>query len=248
MAEAHANSAATISRYLTELDEIAGVFRTLRDQRAELSLRFEDHGERHTARVLDVDGGRFLLDDIKPRSGLALLNRAVPFSFTARSGGLSAFADGLAVEDIATDRGVPYFLVPLPSRLLTHQRRAVERFRLPLDIAKRKGAAIVLHHGEQKLQGRIVDISAGGCRAEFDGLMVPPLAVDETMERCIMRIPHLLEIEARCAVRHRTALANPPRVVCGLEFLRMSVSDRRRLELLIQRLSDGAAVRSSGAA
>ncbi len=238
MAEAQPVSRTGSSRYLTDRADITRVFRVLRDQRAQLALRFDDEAQGYTARVLDVDIGHFLLDDIKPRDGLPLLHKHTPFNFTGRTEGLYVFAEGLAVAQADSERGMPYFLVPFPHRVLYQQRRRAARFRLPLSVVT-KGAALIIERNGTTLSGRIVDISAGGCRAEFDGPIEPPFVVDEVVDRCAVSIPNLLELTAHGTVRHHVTRTDPLRVSCGVEFVAMDITDRRRLEMLIQRITEG---------
>jgi c-di-GMP-binding flagellar brake protein YcgR len=240
MAEARNATPAAASRYLTDQAEITRVFRIFRDQRAQLALRFDGDATAYTGRVLDVDIGHFLLDDIRPRSGLPLLHRQVPFAATGRTDGLYAYAEVLHVAEADSERGMPYFLVPFPARLLFQQRRRAARFRLPLSVAT-KGAAVVLTRATGELRGTVIDVSAGGCRAEFDGIVTPPFDVDEAIERCEICIPNLLDLVARGSIRHHAVLDEPPRIGCGIEFVAMDVTDRRRLENFVQRMSEGSA-------
>ncbi len=240
MAEAQPAPSGGSSRYVTDRADITRTFRTLRDQRVRLALRFEHEARSFSARLLDVDIGHFLLDDIKPRDGLSLLHRRVPFTFTARNDGIYVFADDLSVAGAESERGVPYFLVPLPPRILTQQRRRAARFKLPLAVGQ-NDAEITLYRKDASLTGHIVDISAGGCRAEFAPPAQNPFMVDEAIERCRIVVPQLLDLSARSVIRHHTRLTNPPRVSCGIEFTAMDVTDRRRLEMFIQRITEGSA-------
>ncbi|NJN51459.1 MAG: hypothetical protein HC809_06445 [Gammaproteobacteria bacterium] len=226
MAETQPVDGATPARYIDDRAEIAGVFRTFRDLRAALSVRFEGEARSFTARILDVDIGHFLLDDIKPRDGLRLLHKRVPFTFTGRTDGMYLFAEELEVSQADSERGVPYFLVPFPRRLLAQQRRRAARFRLPLSVST-KGAAVHIEREDGVHVGRIIDISAGGCRAEF-GLPSPPFAANESLKQLQIVVPNLLELSAQGTIRHH-ALLTEQRVSCGIEFGSMEVADRRRL-------------------
>ena len=67
-----------------------------------------------------------------------------------------------------SERGVPYFHVALPTSVLFQQRRKAERFRLPLSVST-NGASVTLllePEDDHPMVGRVIDVSAGGCRAD----------------------------------------------------------------------------------
>src|SRR4051812_4989535 len=109
MNEARAAAGATASQYLSDRSEIERVFRIFRDQCCQVTLRFERIDEEFTAQVLEVGDGEFLLEDIKPRSGMRLMRDREPFSLSARVDGIYAHASELRVTQTREDRGVPYF-------------------------------------------------------------------------------------------------------------------------------------------
>jgi len=235
MAEAQTAPKPGASRHLTGTRDIESVFRLLRDQRLPLSLRFDGHALTYTARVLDVQPAHFLLEDIRPRDGLRLLHSGASFTLTGRTDGLSVFADDLHVAEAAADRGVPYFLVALPNRLLYQQRRRAARFRLPVSVTA-KGTFVRLERAQGLLEGVVIDVSVGGCRAAFPAPVTPPFTVDETIP-CQIAIPNMLELQSEGAVRHHAFDKPTKRIVCGLEFVHMPIADRRRLEHFIRTIA-----------
>ena len=147
--------------------------------------------------------------------------------------------DGNRVIKVDSERGVPFFHVPLPDSVLYQQRRKAARFRLPLRVAT-NGASVRLFrdsNDDQPMVGRVIDISAGGCRAEFDGQAVPPMNDDEQVDVCAISIPNLLELNAKAAIRHFSYDDESRTLICGIELTEMNVTDRRRLEQFIQSLT-----------
>lgn len=227
------------SRYLTDRDEIVGAFRVLRDQRADLQLRFADNPGTYTAKVLDLKDKSVLIEDIQPRDGLALLRAGKRFALSSRIDGLYIHCAENRAHKADSERSLPFFHVALPASLLYQQRRRAARFRLPLRVVTH-GARIALRRGNRNanaLQGEIIDISAGGCRAEFHGEAPPRLGNDGILDFCQISIPNLLELEAKSAVRHTSFDARRQILTCGIEFTEMQVTDRRRLEQFIQTLA-----------
>lgn len=231
------------STYLTKTPDVARVMRTLRDQRAAVQLRIDGSGETFTAKVLDVGDREFLLEDIQPRSGLRLMKAGVRFSFSARVEGLYAQSSENVVRGVDAERGIPFFHVPLPKSLLYQQRRKAARFRLPLRVAT-DGASVTLHRNmdpgrtaQGRLFGRLIDISAGGCRVEFDGPVHPPIDTDEVLDTCAITISNQLDFRSKGSIRHFNYNRKTRVVTCGIELTEMNVTDRRRLEQFIQSIS-----------
>ena len=234
------------STYLTKSVEVARALRTLRDQRASIHLRFENDTAAYSAKILDVGEKDFLVEDIQPRAGLRLLKPGAKFSFSGRVDGLYVHSAANKVHKADAERGIPFFHVALPESMLYQQRRKAARFRLPLRVAT-NGASVILHRmagpgrGEKsRLHGRLIDISAGGCRAEFDGPVHPPIDADELLTTCAVTISNQLDFNSKGSIRHHNYNRKTRTLTCGIELTEMTVTDRRRLEQFIQSLTRSA--------
>lgn len=223
------------SRYLSQPNDIKQCFKRLRDDRVELTLTMEDGGDRITCTVLDITPRSVLIEDIKPRNALTLLKKRPKFSLSARDQGVFAFIEKSQITGEGEERGLPYFHIDLPHQMLFQQRRRAARFRLPKRVTS-QGAHITLT-GDRILNGRIIDISAGGCRASFDfELEAHALKINQVFDHCVIHLPPVLEVQAQGIIRHchkqRTGAT-----VAGIELSEMRISDRRRLEQFIKSLS-----------
>ncbi|MGH8598597.1 MAG: hypothetical protein ACREXT_18235, partial [Gammaproteobacteria bacterium] len=69
MAEAQALPRSIASQFLNDRAEIERVFRIFRDHCLPVHLRFGRAEDEFSARVLEVTGSQFLLEDIRPRTG-----------------------------------------------------------------------------------------------------------------------------------------------------------------------------------
>lgn len=229
------------SRYLTDPEEVGQTFKLLRDQRAELQLRFDEDSTVYRAKVLDLKGNDLLIEDIQPREGMKLLRAGRSFSLSSRTDGMYVHSVLNRAHKADSERSVPYFHVALPKNLLCQQRRREMRFRLPLRVAIR-GAQVTLFPRSKDMKpltGNIIDISAGGCRAEFEGFKFRPIQEGDPLDSCALNIPKLLEISAQAAIRHSSFDARRRLLTCGIEFTEMHVTDRRRLEQFIQSMARG---------
>ncbi len=221
--------------YLSDPRDIARVLKQLRDQRALLQLRFDGDPVSYTAKILDLDGEGFLIEGVQPREGLKQLREGTVFSLSARAPGLYLHSGSNRVESEHAERSLPYFKIRIEDTVLYQQRRKAARFRLPKRVVT-NGASITVYrdrHPERPLTGRIIDISAGGCRAEFDSPALPPLEDNEPLQ-VSLEVPKLLELSAAGAARHSRYDTKQRKLLCGIELVKMHVTDRRRLEQFIE--------------
>lgn len=228
--------------YLEEPEDIVRALKSMRDQRATMQLRFEGLEDTFTARILDVAANEFLLEDIRPRNGREHFKTGATFTMSGRVAGLYLLSEINRITAADAERGIPYFHVELPKSVIYQQRRRSTRYPVPPRVAT-SGARVILFRnlkprGEpEALPGRIIDISAGGCRAEFDGPVHPPLEVDEVLSSCAISIPKLLEFTSKGTIRHFALNKRDRRLTCGIELTEMHVTDRRRLEQFIQTIA-----------
>ncbi len=226
------------SKYLAGKADIVACLKQLRDRRLDLTVRVEDHKETYTCKILDVSDDDFLIEDIIPRTGIQILRTAQQLRISARAEGTFAYIESTRVTRWNQERGVPYFHVALPQGMLFQQRRRAARYRLPMRVSA-NGASITLFTDIPHL-GRIIDISVGGCRAEFDLPAPNAIANEALFKNCAITIPQLLEIHSEVVVRHCHENKKTHSLVCGLELTSMHVTDRRRLEQFIQNISRSA--------
>ncbi len=227
------------SRYLESDTEIRKCFKLFRDQRTILNISLDNTSgsfshQTMTCRVLDISDTDFLIEDINPRAALSDLRTKPTFTLSVRGQGMFAFIEKMHISDVGVERNLPYFHVPLPKKMLYQQRRKGARFRLPL-LVTAAGASITLFR-DTPSTGRILDISAGGCRAEFDLPLDSPINQDEVVKHCAIALPPRLELTGEGVLRHHKLTKNHT-VVCGIELTKMQITDRRRLEQFIQTIT-----------
>ena len=237
--ETIANPGAPDSRYLNQRSDIISCLKQLRDQRADLTLRVDGATETYSCKLLDVSERDFLIEDIAPRSGFAAIREAKKFSISARTEGTFVYIEETRVKKWDQERGIPFFHLALPNKLLYQQRRHSARFRLPLRVSA-SGASITMFDA-QGVVGKVLDISAGGCRAEFQLPSAWAVKADEQLDNCAITIPQLLEIHSEAVVRHFHENKHSQTLVCGIELTKMHVTDRRRLEHFIQTIAKSLA-------
>jgi c-di-GMP-binding flagellar brake protein YcgR len=239
-------SNAIFTTYLKSPSEIGEALKTLRNQLVGLKLTFENETNIYTARILDVLGDEFLIEDLQPRSGLKLMGTRRRFAFSGRANGLYLYSEGNQVRLIDEDRGVPYFRIPLPSNALFQQRRRSARFDVPLRTDSNPATVTLFRKvatdrdHTTAVEGRMLDISAGGCRLALPGPLHPPLENGEILESAAISIPNRYDVSVQAIVRHASYNKLTRNVICGMEFTSMHVTDRRRLDQFIQSLAQTA--------
>lgn len=232
---------AIYTTYLNKAPDIGKALTALRNQRAKVRLTFENETGMFTARILDVLERELLLEDLQPRSALKLMTQRKRFAFSCRADGIYLYSEQNRVSHIDEDRGVPYFRVPLPASVLFQQRRRSARYQLRTDsttatVTIRRTVTADKDHSDQ-LQGRLLDISAGGCRIAVPGPVHPPLAADEALRSMTIHIPGRFDLPADGVIRHASYNKRTRKVICGLELTGMLITDRRRLTQFIQGLA-----------
>jgi c-di-GMP-binding flagellar brake protein YcgR len=228
-------SAPKHTTYLSKPRDIARVLKQLRDQRALLQLRFDGDPVGYTAKILDLEDDGFLIESLQPRDGLRHMRQGTVFSLSARAPGLYLHSGTNRVESEHAERSLPYFKIRIEGTVLYQQRRKAARFQLPKRVTT-NGASITVFraaHPDRPLKGRIIDISAGGCRAEFDSPALPPLEDNEQVQ-VSLEVPKLLELTATGNARHSRYDTELRKLRCGIELVKMHVTDRRRLEQFIE--------------
>jgi c-di-GMP-binding flagellar brake protein YcgR len=238
-ASTHKQSRSIYTTYLKDPEEICRVLKELRDERTELQLGFDSDPTLYTARILDIVDNDLLIEDVQPRQGLKLFREDQTFTFSGRIHGQYVHSSDNRIKKIDSERGVPYFHVGLPQQMLYQQRRKTGRYNLPLRVATQGGSVRMFRHwdDDKALIGRIIDISAGGCRVVFKGPVKPLLSVGEEIDTCTINIPNLLELSSKAAIRHFNYDKKSRDLTCGIELTVMHVTDRRRLEQLIQTIA-----------
>lgn len=228
--------------YLTDAGDIAPILKILRDHSAALELRLPGADGEYTGRILDLGKNEFLLQDVRPRDGLTKLRPGTRFTFAARLDGLYICGEECTVAGVESERGLPYFRASLPRRLLRQQRRRHTRIALPPRVSPNEGTIrLTRTQGSiTSLDGQIIDISVGGCRAVFKGAVVPVLTLNETLPACELGVTATLRLSAAGIIRHSSWDAKQRTTTCGIEFVEMNITDRRRLEHYVQQLSSRA--------
>lgn len=222
---------------VTDLDEIVSSLRMLRNHAAPLELRISGANGACTGSLFELGRAHFLLRDIRPAAQAAHLQPGARLAFAAHLDGVFIRGDDCPVVGMETAGGLPCYRIGLPRQLLRHQRRRHARLSVPLRVSPHDGVIHMVRAAAEPINGRILDISLGGCRAVFSGTPVPPLASNEALQACELRVTPTLRLTAGGVVRHNSWDDQRRITTVGVEFAGIALNDLRRLENYVQQLT-----------
>lgn len=147
--------------------EINNHLRALMDSRSPLELVFNERQQIYQSYIVavDRDNNRLALDELIPNDGQRHLLNGEPVNIVSHRDGvrISWSHNQIALAD--TLDGTPCFWLTLPAKIEYHQRR--EAFRADTLPEQSLDVYIDSHKLSHPISGRLVDISATGCRVKI---------------------------------------------------------------------------------
>jgi len=233
---------ATFNEFHTHPAAMRRVLEVLEGQNVPLRVYPDGASESLQARILQLDDGGVLIDQVQPARRASLLESGCRLSFTGRHGGLYVRGERSAVTEIASAQGEPYFRIAWPVRMLCQQRRREPRFTLPRRVHPEDGTVELLRRRKDRepLTGRLLDLSLSGCRVAIAGTLARPLELNELIHRCELKLEKGTSVQAQAVVRHISEARDRQEIVCGMSLNTTDIGQRRRLQRFIQSLSESA--------
>lgn len=130
-----------------------------------------------------------------------------------------------AVLTPTDETGICYFESDLPSSLRYQQLR--KRFRVNI-VSERAGVVIEIPDG--RLEGALMDLSEGGCRARLSESCAE-LATGLVLENCQIWLEDSLDLRCQVEVRHLRAAGDAQEV--GMAFVSLSTQAEQELQRCI---------------
>ena len=150
---------------LTDKARIRAFLQRLLDKRSLLTIKLADSQQLFSSAIIEVDDAQeqFMLDELKPEQGNALLQQNPHLNLNGQLEGVVINFD-TQVSEFGSEDGISFYKLPIPDAIEYHQRRQAVRIKLsaahPLPVKFR-------FDNDQQLEGVIDDISIGGLRARF---------------------------------------------------------------------------------
>ncbi|TDV68025.1 flagellar brake protein [Pseudomonas sp. LP_7_YM] len=174
-------------KVLTTPLEIAANMRLLMDSHDPLIITFGERSHRFQSYIIGVDrdSNEMLLDEMVPREGEKFLANGEPFRVEGFHDGVRIAWEVKARMTIIEERRS--YRGPLPEEVVYHQRR--NAFRAALKLASLVNIEIGGDRLKSPLRGKLLDISATGCKLHFEGDVSDRMQLGQVYERLVAHFP-----------------------------------------------------------
>ena len=176
-------------KVLTTPLEISSNLRQLQDSHDPLIITFHERSQRFQSYLVDVnrDSSTLALDEMIPRDGERHLENGEPFRIEGFHDGVRVAWESTGNLKISEKDGHRIYTGSLPDEVVYHQRR--NAFRAALKLAQ----LVNIELGGEKLKapvnGKLLDISATGCKLRFEGDISERLQLGQVYDRFIAALP-----------------------------------------------------------
>ena len=214
--------------------EVHSCLRALLDNNTPLLLRFAERNQRYQTFLVDInrEKGWIAIDELVPSDGERLLLAGETFH-------IEGFHEGVRIawtNEHPAHAGelddAPCYWIPLPLEVLYHQRR--NAYRAQLVAGQVIGVTLSGRMIKKPLEGKLLDMSATGCRLSFKGDIQDRLQTGQVYELCA-RLP-FGPITTEVELRHLTYDEKIDTTFCGMRFHRISGLTQRTVERFVYQL------------
>ena len=222
-------------KVLTTPLEIAGTLRMLQDSHDPLIITFHERSQRFQSYLVDVnrDNGTLALDEMIPRDGERHLENGEPFRIEGFHKGVRIAWESKGKLSISEKDGHRIYTGSMPDEVVYHQRR--NAFRAALKLAQ----LVNIELGGEKLKaavsGKLLDISATGCKLRFEGDISERLQLGQVYDRFIAALPFgSMTTSVELRYLHYEEKINT--TFAGVRFHNMSGLVQRQVERFVYQL------------
>nr|WP_236675728.1 flagellar brake protein [Pseudomonas mediterranea] len=169
--------------------EISGNLRMLQDSHDPLIITFHERTQRFQSYLVDVDREKntIALDEMIPRDGERFLLAGEPFRVEGFHDGVRIAWEGKGPLTINESHDGRCYRGALPDEVVYHQRR--NAFRAALKLAQLVNIELDGDKLKSAVNGKLLDISATGCKLRFDGDITERLQLGQVYERFTAALP-----------------------------------------------------------
>lgn len=224
-------------KVLTTPLEIAANLRQLQDSHDPLIITFHERSQRFQSYVVHVDrdNNTLALDEMIPRDGEKYIENGEPFRIEGFHDGVRIAWDCDDAPTITEINGHRCYRSALPSEVTYHQRR--NAFRAALKLSQL--VDIVLDgeklKGKGALRGKLLDISATGCKLRFEGNVEERLQLGQVYERFAAAAPLGIP-QAMVELRHLHFEERANTTFAGIRFHNLNGQLQRKVESFVYQL------------
>lgn len=215
--------------------EIAANLRLLLESHDPLIITFHERSQRFQSYLIEVerDTNTLALDEMIPRDGERFLSNGEPFRVEGFHDGVRIAWESNGEMDIVEIDGQRLYRGALPLEVVYHQRR--NAFRAALKLAQLVDVEIGGDRTKLTLTGKLLDISATGCKLRFEGDLSDRLQLGQVYERFVARLP-FGAMTAPVELRHLYVEERLNTTFAGVRFHNMSGLVQRQVERFVYQL------------
>ena len=236
MSNAHsAEDAPQPPKVLTTPLEIAANLRLLQESHDPLIITFHERSQRFQSYLIEVDRDNqtLALDEMIPRDGERFLEQGEAFRVEGFHEGVRIAWEGTLPMTIDDANGGRCYRGAMPEEVVYHQRR--NAFRAALKLTE----LVSVELGGEKLKspvtGKLLDISATGCKLRFEGDISDRLQLGQVYDRFIAALP-FGSMTAPVELRYLHFEERLNITFAGVRFHNMSGLVQRQVERFVYQL------------
>lgn len=221
-------------KILSAAAEIYGSLKTLNNHNIALKVRFGGSDQQYLSYIVavDRDNASLAFDELVPAEG-------AKFLLEGRRAHIEAMIDGVRLNWSHEQKAVSAkngahacYWLKFPQEVRYHQRRGT--FRANLVVDQPASIEINLPKLEQPLQGRLMDISATGCKVRFEQLE-DEINPGQLFDNCSLITP-VGKLGISVEVRHIQQQEHQKSAFVGLRFHNMDGMAQRNIERFVYQL------------
>ncbi|WP_459748273.1 flagellar brake protein [Pseudomonas sp. 3A(2025)] len=169
--------------------EIAANLRLLMENHDPLIITFHERSQRFQSYLVKVDRESNLieLDEMIPRDGERFLSSGEAFRVEGFHDGVRIAWESNAAMNIIDNPGQRLYRGPMPTEVVYHQRR--NAFRAALKLSQLVDVDLDGDKLKFPITGKLLDISATGCKLRFDGDISERVQLGQVYDRFVARLP-----------------------------------------------------------
>lgn len=221
-------------RILKTAPEVFSTLRILLDNRTPLQVRFAERSQRFQTYVVDInrEKGWLAIDELIPNDGERFLIANEPFEIEGYQDGVRiAWSNEHPVHFGELDNARCYWAA-VPLEILYHQRRNAYRAQL---YGQPVGAELNGKTFKSPLEGKLLDMSATGCKVSFAGDVQARLQTGQVYEQLVANLP-IGAVKTAVEMRHVVFDEKLNITFCGMRFHRIAGLTQRNIERFVYQL------------
>jgi c-di-GMP-binding flagellar brake protein YcgR len=222
-------------KVLTTPLEIASNLRALEKAHDPLIITFAERSQRFQTFLVDVNhkDSSMALDEMIPRDGEKYLLAGEPFRVEGFHDGIRIAWDCHGPMTVIDSGNGRCYRGDMPREVLYHQRR--NAFRAALKLTSLVDIELAGDKLKNTLKGKLLDISATGCKLRFDGDHSDVLQLGQIYERYTAHLP-FGKLTTGVELRHLHFEENLGITFAGVRFHNISAATLRNVENFVFQL------------